>query len=134
MDKQITVTVNGRKMIAERGSILSEIINMEKPCGGHGRCGKCKVLVNGEEQLACRYTVETDVEVETLGSGEIASESGLTESGRLTKRLCYALDIGTTTLALALVSLDEKKAVRVLSFCWVTMAKRKCRLFSKCIG
>ena len=29
-------------------------IFLDAPCGGHGTCGKCKVIINGEEKLACR--------------------------------------------------------------------------------
>ena len=45
MNKQIHLTLNGKPMLAVSGITLSEIINGERPCGGHGRCGKCKVRV-----------------------------------------------------------------------------------------
>ncbi len=115
MSKQVKVTVNGKVVPAKSGTTLSDILNIDKPCGGHGTCGKCKVKVNGQETLACRYVIESDIEVETYESTELVSETGVTESGRMTDNLCFALDIGTTTLALALVSLDEKKVVRVLT-------------------
>lgn len=35
-------------------------------CGGLGRCGTCKVKVNGEEQLACQTTVQEDITLELL--------------------------------------------------------------------
>ena len=35
----------------------------DAPCGGKGTCGKCKVLVNGEEKLACQTVIEGDMEV-----------------------------------------------------------------------
>jgi uncharacterized 2Fe-2S/4Fe-4S cluster protein (DUF4445 family) len=73
------------------------------------------VSVNGREELACRYVVESDITVETARPLAIRSESGIEESGRVTENLCFALDIGTTTLALALVSLDEGRAVRVIT-------------------
>ena len=37
------------------------------------------------------------------------------EKGEISDSLCFALDIGTTTLALALVSLDRKDVVRVIT-------------------
>ena len=117
MSNKVKVTVNGRAVLVESGRLLSDILKIEKPCGGQGRCGKCKVRVNGADELACRYTVTTDIEVETYESGEIVSESGLFVSGETGReeKLCFALDIGTTTLALALVSLDKGEALRVLS-------------------
>ena len=115
MSKQFKVTINGKTVLAGAGTVLSDLLDIEKPCGGRGTCGKCKVKINGEEKLACRYVIESDIEVETYEKSEIISESGISESGSLSGRMCYALDIGTTTLALALVSLDEKKTVKVVT-------------------
>lgn len=115
MNDRIKVTVNGKVVLARAGATLSDLLNIEKPCGGKGTCGKCKVKVNGKDELACRYVISSDVEVETYTTSEIVSETGMTESGTMTDHLCYVLDIGTTTLALALVSLDEKKAIKVIT-------------------
>lgn len=40
-------------------------IIIANPCGGTGRCGKCKVVLEpaGKEVLACKYTVEHDMVV-----------------------------------------------------------------------
>ena len=113
MSQKIKVTVNGRVVMAERGSRLSDILDIEKPCGGRGTCGKCKVKVNGEEALACRYVIEYDVDVVTRERAEILSETGVSVGGDVTSNVCLALDIGTTTLALSLVSLDEKRIIKV---------------------
>lgn len=111
----IKITVNGGTLYVEKGALLSSVLDIEKPCGGRGTCKKCTVLVNGEKRLACQYTVNEEITVVTNALGDISSESGVSTSGRETENMCLALDIGTTTLALALVSLDEKKAVRVLT-------------------
>ena len=115
MNKQLSVKINRKTVPVSAGTVLSDLLDIEKPCGGRGTCGKCKVKVNGEERLACRFIIESDIEVETYEKSEIASETGIIESGNASGRLCYALDIGTTTLALALVSLDEKKTVKVVT-------------------
>lgn len=41
-------------------------IILTNPCGGAGRCGKCKVrlLPSGKEVLACQYTIEHDLAVQ----------------------------------------------------------------------
>ena len=36
-------------------------IEITAPCGGLGKCGKCKVKVNGEEMLACQRIVDGDL-------------------------------------------------------------------------
>lgn len=115
MNKQFKVTINGKTVLAPAGTVLSDLLDIEKPCGGRGTCGKCKVKVCGEEKLACRYIIESDIEVETYEKSAIISETGISESGSASGKLCFALDIGTTTLALALVSLDEKKTVKVIT-------------------
>lgn len=100
------------------------------PCGGLGACGKCKVkLTNGEVVLACKYEVEKDFDVTGVNmiwnNCEISAVSAQIdgcvtdtsvvddeiESGRLKedghnsrKKLGIAIDLGTTTLAFALVN------------------------------
>lgn len=103
---------------AAQGEILSEVLRkyhkfVEQPCGGNGTCGKCKVLVDGEEALSCKYVVQSDISVELLEKGEIASVSGVKEEGKRTEHICLVLDLGTTTLAMALVSLDDKNVISV---------------------
>ena len=86
-------------------------INMTAPCGGLGRCGKCRATVNGEEVLACRYTLTGDacVTVRELTGGAILSGEAAASDGGT--RLGAALDLGTTTLALRLYDLDTGKCV-----------------------
>ena len=53
IEKNITVKVNGKAITAKADTLLAEIIGMEKPCGGHGKCGKCKVIAKGELSSLC---------------------------------------------------------------------------------
>lgn len=115
MENSVKVTVNGKSVLVKKGTPLSDILDIEKPCGGNGKCGKCLVLVNGKEELACRYIISSDAVVQVGRSTEMSVETGVEESGNATENLCYVLDVGTTTLALALVSLDEKRTVKVLT-------------------
>ncbi len=114
------VTVNGKAEYAPHGTRLSDIINksdkgVEHLCGGKGICKKCTVTVDGKPELSCRYKVESDITVCFDEKGEIFSETGAYQSATVTDNVCYALDIGTTTLALALVSLDEKKIIKAIT-------------------
>ena len=61
----VTVTVNGKKTEASEGVRLSELIHGDKPCGGHGICGKCKVILEGNEVLACQTLIDRDLTVLT---------------------------------------------------------------------
>lgn len=114
------VTVNGRQLYAEDGTILSTLllgadIPLDHPCGGKGSCRKCLVLVNGKEELSCRYAIHGDITVSLPQRAEILSETGVEETGGSATDVCLALDIGTTTLALALVAPREGKTLRVLT-------------------
>ena len=124
MKKQINVTVNGKFMLVGADMVLSEITNGEKPCGGHGKCGKCKVVARGElseltetelnvlsadersrgVRLACLTYALGDCEIETL---DITEKSQIVTDGYLPdfelnpafEKYGVAIDIGTTTLA-----------------------------------
>ncbi len=114
------VRLDGEQIRVADGTLLSQVLlkagkYVEHPCGGNGRCGKCKASVDGEAVLSCKYRIEKSITVSTTVPDDIQSVSGLHESRVQTAQMCYALDIGTTTIALALVSLDEKRVVRVLT-------------------
>ena len=40
----------------------------DAPCGGQGKCGKCRVKINGRVLLACQTEIDRDMEVDTLTS------------------------------------------------------------------
>lgn len=114
------VRIGDKAFLAEDGELLSRVLQknglaMAHVCGGVGLCGKCRLLVDGKEELSCQYAVRGDISVTLPKEDSIRSQSDIFQSLALTEHMCYALDIGTTTLALALVSLDEKKVVRVIT-------------------
>lgn len=122
--KSITVTVNGKKITAEENSLLSKIMKMEALCGGHGKCGKCKIFARGSLspvsdserdllsekelahgiRLACLTRAVGDCEIASIQSAQngqmiAQAEPPKTEikPGFTTYGVC--VDIGTTTLA-----------------------------------
>lgn len=114
------VIIDGETQYAQDGTVLSDALNrsgksVDHPCGGKGICKKCLVTVNGKEELSCQYIIKSDVSVTIKNDGKIYSETGAEETNVITDNLCFALDIGTTTLALALVSLDEGKTIKVIT-------------------
>ena len=86
------VTVNGITYTVEAGTKLGDLLareqHMSMPCGGHGRCGKCRVAAAGElsdysdrerdflsekefregVRLACCAVVEGDCTVQLAGT------------------------------------------------------------------
>ena len=71
------------------------------PCGGKGRCGKCLVLIGGEEVRACEYIVTSDLEVTVPQRGDAFLTDSLRTSYDTDRssRLAAAFDIGTTSIA-----------------------------------
>ena len=123
MSNNINVTVNGKRLACPAARTLAEIIKGEQPCGGHGRCGKCKVIVKGNIsepsetelallskdelsrgiRLACLTYAHGDCEIETVWepkTAQILTASALSEFElKPTFSICgAAIDIGTTTL------------------------------------
>ncbi len=114
------VTINGDVRFAEDGELLSQLLRKSNadtphPCAGKGICKKCLVTVNGKDELSCQYKIHSDIVVEADSLTFVQSFSGTEVSHKKTRNMCLALDIGTTTIALALVSLDEKRIVDTVS-------------------
>lgn len=109
-----------KEFLFEGEKLLSELlqkgaVNIPHPCGGRGTCKKCSVLIDGKEELSCRYRVSKDTVVTIPQNSEIFSFTGARETGTVGKNMCLCLDIGTTTLALALVSRDNGDIIKSLT-------------------
>lgn len=116
----IRVRIDGKEYEAKEGERLSDLLirtgeTIPMPCGGRGSCGKCRVTVNRQPQLACRYRITAQIDVVLPGRETIVSEIGDAARGELTGNAVLALDVGTTTLALALVSQDDGRIVRAVT-------------------
>lgn len=105
---QILLTNTGDILHAAQERNLLDVLRThglapEAPCGGHGTCGKCKVLVDGKEQLACQTVVERDM---TVTLPEKAEKTNVLEAGLdvtvpmnpVKPGYLLAFDIGTTTV------------------------------------
>ena len=90
------------------GSNLLDILRAngaapDAPCGGNGNCKKCRVLVDGVQQLACQTTVDRDLTVSVprepektnilAGGARLPVSVAPEKSGYL-----LAFDLGTTTV------------------------------------
>lgn len=100
LGKEIKVQKGSTVLMAERAAGIRQ----DAPCGGHGKCGKCKVWIKGKEALACRTQVWEDVIVTVNGElqeGEILSQ-GIDSQFVLhpvKEGSCHiGVDIGTTTV------------------------------------
>lgn len=127
----VKVTLKGVSYSCAKGTRLGELLRRvgqgHSPCGGHGSCGKCRVILKGEvsppteeelrmlssEELAvgvrlsCRVRVKGNCTVTVLApmEGQICTGGDFPPSvarrrSRLSSEGCgVAVDVGTTTLA-----------------------------------
>jgi len=96
MKKGITVTVSGKKVHAFSGDVLSEIIGAEKPCGGHGKCGKCRVIAKGN------LSAPSEAELKLLTRDEIARGIRLS---------CVARALGDCTVGM----IDDSTTLQIVA-------------------
>lgn len=128
MPKVTIYAPNGKVSVREipAGALLLHALGggVEAPCGGHGRCGKCRVTVQGRVspagpqetvllgpralqegfRLACLATVEGDCTVVLDANRAVQAISGDGAMPAFTPAPIFekygaAMDIGTTTLA-----------------------------------
>ena len=79
----------------------------DAPCGGKGTCGKCKVMLEGREVLACQTSVDRDMSVitEKTQSVRILTQGQEVETkADGADKYVIAFDIGTTTVVAYLLS------------------------------
>lgn len=119
---RVIVSENGKFhiLVCNQGEKLSDILikngmSAVHPCGGKRKCGKCRVNVDGENVLSCRYHVEKDISVILPQTDTGSFCEGLSMTGTVTGNIALALDIGTTTVVLALVSVDKKFIIDILT-------------------
>ena len=126
MSEHIQVTVieqnKTRVFQANAGDALKDLfikwgISIPMPCGGNGRCGKCKVILRGQGGvLLCSATVSADciVEVPKILSSEedIVAETVPDSSfaGEGKEKMAVAVDIGTTTIVAAVIEGDSVRS------------------------
>ena len=131
--------IDGAPRSVAVGTRISDVIDMPLPCGGHGKCGKCKVIVSGAVsdvtatetekltkdeisrgvRLACCAKVKGDCAVSTLRAdtdkNQILTEANAEASAKAPSFSSFgaAVDVGTTTLAARLYD----KSGKLLSEC-----------------
>lgn len=114
-------------------------VQLSAPCGGGGKCGKCRVEIardgKRESVLACQYRAEGDctVYVPALAGGSICTE-GQERTPSFTpgrSGLGAAVDIGTTTVAVRLYDLADGSLLGTDS-AWNAQAAFGADVISRC--
>ncbi len=120
-DREVTLVFPDKSRITatfNEGENLLEVLRhsgvvIASDCGGAGKCGKCRVtrIRNGvsEETLACKTFPQAGDEYLVKKEDSFVSPG---ETGEKTccDSYCLALDIGTTTVAVSLISQSGERA------------------------
>lgn len=121
-DKELlsTVAAEGGETLLEL--IVSEGIFLDAPCGGKGRCKKCKVRTapDSEEVLACQTRVNGSMnvylpEVMEMKIGKSGSSSKTTTRSASKGPFGVAIDIGTTTVVAHMIDMDTGARLATVS-------------------
>jgi len=123
-EAHITVTSPGTTILQAQ---IDAGLPANAPCGGNGSCGKCKVEIRtGTDQpwewvRACRYTVESDLQIRThteqdirilTGSSAKQTASEQADAGaQKADSYAVAFDIGTTSIVGYLLSGDGQREI-----------------------
>lgn len=122
MRYRVTVLPDNRFFMAQEGANLLEILRAngyapDAPCGGKGSCGKCTVLVDNREALACQTVLTRDMSVTVRQGGSLRIlRTGVNPPVRMNpvrEGYLLAFDIGTTSVVCFL--LDGKTGVELAS-------------------
>lgn len=125
MKLTIRIEGSGKTILAESGDNLMRVLSrnsvwLNAACGGKGSCGKCKVkLIEGSVEgespdengmiRACKSTLRQDIKIEPFNYGYTVKRTTARHSvGRICK---LAVDIGTTTLAMALTDAGDGEVI-----------------------
>ena len=97
---KIIEAASGENLLAV---LRREGLAMDAPCGGQGKCGKCRVILDGVSVLACGVRVERNMTVTLPAQGEqVVLTDGVSVKNAApsaAEGALLAVDIGTTTVA-----------------------------------
>ena len=132
MHQKVTITLNplGKEVSVNTGTPLIDVLHefgVEFPCGGKGTCGSCKVkILEGELEigpvqqqklnklqlsenwrLACYCKAESDITLEISQFDNIILANNSTFDFKPQQGFGIAVDLGTTTVVVQLVNLEN---------------------------
>ncbi len=101
---QVRLKSQGITLEAAEGRILQDVLAQaglsgSAYCGGQGKCGKCRVKVNGQEVLACHTRISDDLEVDLPFREKLRILDDSSAAIEKCGKGCFAaFDVGTTTV------------------------------------
>lgn len=111
-----TVQVNDNETLL--AALRKAGFSVPAACGGRGKCGKCRVKINGVQRLACKV-IPTDgdtVELPEAAAGAILTDTVSIAAPKVAQSgIAAAVDLGTTTVAVRIYDLENTAELRTLS-------------------
>ena len=101
-------------------ALIKAGVSIQAPCGGHGKCGKCRVKAFGAIDvdadgtcLCCKTVLKGDCAIQPIEHTAQIQLEGITRQYETDgeKGLGVAVDIGTTTIAAYLCSLEDGRVL-----------------------
>ena len=119
MKYKITFEDEQLTCLAEAGTTVLEAqiaagMTPDAFCGGNGKCGKCKVVIDGKEVLACKTAVDRDMTVYTGNKKGERAQILAQGSGRQAEFSPGNLPEGTDTPLLSAVDIGSTSVVAYL--------------------
>ena len=118
----IRVFLGGKtfELEAENGaSLLSTLrsagFTLPAACGGRGKCGKCRVSINGVSRLACKAVPCDGDEIvlpENAGGMILTQTPAIAHTSGNESGCAAAVDLGTTTVAVRLYDLESGRELK----------------------
>lgn len=111
-----TVQVNDNETLL--AALRKAGFSVPAACGGRGKCGKCRVKINGVQRLACKV-IPTDgdaVELPEAAAGAILTDTvSIAAPNAAQSGIAAAVDLGTTTVAVRIYDLENAAELGTLS-------------------
>ncbi|MDY5880185.1 MAG: ASKHA domain-containing protein [Oscillospiraceae bacterium] len=111
-----TVQVNDNETLL--AALRKAGFSVPAACGGRGKCGKCRVKINGVQRLACKV-IPTDgdtVELPEAAAGAILTDTVSIAAPKTAQSgIAAAVDLGTTTVAVRIYDLENAAELGTLS-------------------
>ncbi len=119
--KEITIQYEKHKEKTLMETLIQEGVHVDGTCGGTGTCGKCQVVANGQEVLACQHMVTEDLTVlvptveedVTTKTSAVQLPEGFVWDQAEPGTYGIALDLGTTTVVVMLWDLAAGSLIDV---------------------
>jgi uncharacterized 2Fe-2S/4Fe-4S cluster protein (DUF4445 family) len=100
--------------------LVDKNYNVGGDCGGNGTCGKCKLVIEQigssikTERLACQFFITYDINVfmnDNLADNITNQCLTTIKEIEINEQYGFAIDIGTTTLQVALVNINQHRII-----------------------